>query len=207
MANQNPSRRELFEMLSRVALASQFPGFSKWIYAGENAEHHKMDETPSPTPAKYQPQFFAPDEYAIVERLADLIIPQDDSPGATEAGVAEFIDFMVANDPEMQQPFHDGLKWLDQFAHSSANSEFVLLETARQEALLSQLAYQKQNQPGQEEGQKFFKLIRRYTVMGYYTSRVGLKELDYPGLKLYASSPACPHVDDPEHKHLPPPRY
>lgn len=207
MANQNPNRRELLEMLSRVAAASQFPGFSKWTYAAEHAEHHKMDETAPSRQANYQPQFFNPAEYAIVERLVDLIIPQDDSPGAKEAGVAEFIDFMVANDPEMPKPFHDGLEWLDQLAHNSAGTGFVLLETTRQEALLSQLAYQKQHQPGQEKGQQFFKLMLRYTVMGYYTSRVGLKELDYPGLKLYARSPACPHVNDPEHKHLPPPRY
>ncbi len=207
MANQNPNRRELLETLSRVALASRYPGFSKWIYAAENVEHHKMDEPPPSRPAHYQPQFFAPSEYVMVERLVDLIIPQDESPGAKEAGVAEFIDFMVANDPEMAQAFHNGLRWLDQFAHSSAGTGFVLLETARQEALLSQLAYQKQHQPGQEAGQQFFKLIRRYTVMGYYTTRVGLKELDYPGLKLYASSPACPHVGDPEHKHLPPPSF
>jgi hypothetical protein len=31
--------------------------------------------------------------------------------------------------------------------------------------------------------------------------------LDYPGLKFYNASPACPHVDDREHKHLPPPKY
>jgi gluconate 2-dehydrogenase gamma chain len=49
--------------------------------------------------------------------------------------------------------------------------------------------------------------MRRYTVMGYYTSRIGLEELDFPGLKMYAQSPACPHKDDPEHRHLPAARY
>ena len=27
--------------------------------------------------------------------------------------------------------------------------------------------------------------------------------LDYPGLRIYAESPGCPHPDDPEHRHLP----
>ena len=35
--------------------------------------------------------------YRLVERLAEMIIPEDDTPGAKQAGVAEFIDFMVAN--------------------------------------------------------------------------------------------------------------
>ena len=38
--------------------------------------------------------------------------------------------------------------------------------------------------------------------MGFYTSRIGLEALDYPGLKLYSESPGCPHPGDPEHLHL-----
>ncbi len=48
--------------------------------------------------------------------------------------------------------------------------------------------------PEQRAGHEFFLLVRRYTVMGYYTSRVGLEELDFPGFKLYTESPACPHI-------------
>jgi gluconate 2-dehydrogenase gamma chain len=159
VANQNPSRRELLEMLSRVTVVSQFPGFSKWMYAGEDTIHHKMDEIAPTRPAHYEPQFFTPAQYALVERLVDLIIPPDgppdESPGAKEAGVAEFIDFMAANDPEMMQPFRNGLTWLDGFAHSSAGTVFIRLDTARQETLLSQLAYQKQHQPGQGQASNF----------------------------------------------------
>jgi hypothetical protein len=43
-------------------------------------------------------------------------------------------------------------------------------------------------------------------VKGYYTSRIGLEELDYPGLQtVWAEMPGCPHTGDPEHLHLPPP--
>jgi hypothetical protein len=42
-------------------------------------------------------------------------------------------------------------------------------------------------------------------MLGFYTSEIGLKELDFPGLiHSYAVSPSCPHQDDPEHRHLPP---
>jgi hypothetical protein len=59
----------------------------------------------------------------------------------------------------------------------------------------------------EREGPAFFKLLRSYTVMGYYTTRIGLESLDDPGLRLYSASPECPHKDDPAHLHLPPPRY
>jgi hypothetical protein len=38
--------------------------------------------------------------------------------------------------------------------------------------------------------------------MGFYTSEIGYKDLDNPALKFYATSPECPHKDDPQHLHL-----
>ena len=35
--------------------------------------------------------------------------------------------------------------------------------------------------------------------MGYYTTRVGMESLDFPGFKFYHASPGCPHHDNPEH--------
>jgi parvulin-like peptidyl-prolyl isomerase len=57
----------------------------------------------------------------------------------------------------------------------------------------------------QENGRAFFQLLRKYTVIGFYTSRMGMEQLGAPGLKFYTESPECPHGDDPEHKHLPVP--
>jgi hypothetical protein len=58
---------------------------------------------------------------------------------------------------------------------------------------LRHLAYKDHYRPGEDEGREFFKLIREYTIMGFYTSRIGLDQLDYPGLKFYSESPGCPH--------------
>ena len=48
----------------------------------------------------------------------------------------------------------------------------------------------------------FSRLMREFTVTGFYTSEIGFKELDNPALKFYAESPECPHKEDREHKHL-----
>jgi gluconate 2-dehydrogenase gamma chain len=207
MANQGHDRREALEMLAMAALASQFSGFSKWICAAQHAPDHAMSTVAQPRPAAYRPQFFTPDEYALVDQLTGIIIPKDESPGAREAGVSEFIDFMAAHDPNIQQPFRDGLRWLNEESRKTSGSGFAKLPSDQQNRLLGTVAYRKHYIPRQETGQKFFALMRRYTVMGYYTSRIGLEELDFPGLRLYTASPACPHNDDPEHRHLPPPRY
>ncbi len=188
MANQGPDRRAVLEMLTVAALASQFTGFSRWAFA-EDMHMHSMDAPATPKSATYKPQFFSSNEYAALDQLTEVIIPRDDTPGARDAGVSEFIDFMAAHDPEIQKPLRDGLRLLESrnFTHASPDhQEEVLREIARDPKTTA-----------------FFKLARRYTVMGYYTTRIGLEQLDYPGLKLYAKSPGCPHKDDPEHKHLP----
>jgi hypothetical protein len=206
MANQGHDRREVLQMLALAVTASQFPGFSKWICAAQHATDHASAGT-QVRPAAYSPQFFTPDEYAMVDQLTEIIIPNDKSPGAREAGVSEFVDFMAAYDATIQQPFRNGLRWLNDQSQKEKGSGFVRLTAQQQQSLLQTVAYRDHYLPGQEAGQEFFHLIRRYTVMGYYTSRIGLEELDFPGLRMYAHSPACPHEGDPEHRHLPAPRY
>jgi hypothetical protein len=63
-------------------------------------------------PRPIRRSFFSGEDFARIERLTELIIPSDETPGAREAGAAEFVDFMVAHDTEQQQPMRTGLAWL-----------------------------------------------------------------------------------------------
>jgi len=198
MANQSPDRRTVLEMLAQVAIVSQFPGFSRWAFAAEH-EH-----SAAPKSGDYQPQFFSSSEYRLLDQLSELIIPRDENPGAHDAGVVEFIDHMVAHDRDIQFQFRRGLALINALAVQTHSQDFMSLPTVTQEDILRTISTPNQSEL---EGPAFFKLLRSYTVMGYYTSRMGLEALDYPGLRLYSASPECPHKDDPEHRHLPPPRY
>jgi gluconate 2-dehydrogenase gamma chain len=205
MGGQSLERREVLRVISLAAAASQFSGFRRWTFACEHEPAGAGLVKAAPGP--YQPHFFSPEEYATLERLTDLIIPSDQTPGAREAGVSEFIDFMVSSDPEIQYRFRYGLSWIDTHAQWLHGKTFRDLTPAQQTEILEHLAYKNKYRPREEDGQVFFKLVREYTVMGFYTSRIGLEELDYPGLKVfYDEMPGCPHLDDPEHKHLPPPQ-
>jgi hypothetical protein len=197
MANQGADRRTVLEMLAKAAAASQFSGFSRWAF-GQQHEHQAV--SPPPRAASYRPSYFTAAEYRTIDVLTGLIIPADQSPGAREAGVAEFIDFLAAHgEGEIRQPMRDGLQRLDAAAKMAHAASFAVLPPDQQTEILKAAAN------GDTEGRVFFRLIRRYTVMGYYTSRIGMAELDYPGLRFYTESPACPHTSDPEHRHLPPP--
>ena len=198
MAGQGAGRRQMLRILGTAAAAAQVPGFSKWGFACVHIGNAALQIKP----AVYRPQFFTAAEYAVVERLTDIIIPSDGSPGAMEAGVAEFIDFIVAGDPEAQYGFRTGLTWLDAHAEQSAGKRFAALTPEQQTALLEPLGFKDKARPGQETGRRFFSMMREFTVTGFYTSEIGFKELDNPALKFYSESPECPHKDDPEHRHL-----
>ena len=201
MAGHNFERREVLRILSLAATASQYLGFERWAFACPQHPDSAVVKGPS---VPFQPRFFDPGEYRLVGILCDLIIPSDGTPGAREAGVSEFIDFMVYSDPEIQYRFRYGLGWVDAHSKYLFKEPFADLPAAQRVDILEHLAYSAKHREGEEDGRAFFELIREYTMMGFYTSRIGLEELDYPGLKMvYDHMPVgCPHHDDREHKAL-----
>ena len=209
MAGQSIERRDVLRVLTLAAAASQFPGFKTWAFAHDHSsdeQHtHAIQQKPASQNEAYKPQFFTPEEYHLVARLTELIIPTDDTPGAREAGVSEFIDFMVASDPQLQPQFRRGLTWMNAHAIKLHGRRFLDIGREQATEILSNLAYKDRHRLGEEDGQAFFRLIREYALMGFYTSRIGMQVLDVPGLKqYYTASPACPHVDNREHRDLKP---
>jgi gluconate 2-dehydrogenase gamma chain len=202
MAGQSVERREILRILAVAAGVAAFPGFSKWRFACGHARSLLQIR-----PALYEPLFFSTAEYALIERLTEIIIPSDETPGAREAGVSEFIDLMASRDTDLQSRLRTGLTWLNTRSKALRGKPFIQLAAEKQTALLEPLAYKAKFGASEKAGREFFNTIREYTVMGFYTSEIGLKELDFPGFKFYAESPACPHTDDPEHLHLPPPKW
>ena len=203
MAGQDLQRREILRIMATAAAASKFPGFAKWAFICS----HDPSAVERIRPESYQTLFFSPSEYATVERLTEIIIPSDTTPGAKEAGVAEFVDFIVAHDTEQRYPMRLGISWLNAHCEHLLGKTFMALPEAQQLSVLEPLAYKAKYREGEEDGRKFFASIKELTVMGFYTTEIGYKEIDNPALKFYAKSPACPHTGDPEHKHLPPPKW
>src|SRR6266853_1048757 len=203
MAGQDIQRREILRVMAMAAAAATFPGFTKWAFAGS----HPPTGALQIKPATYKLQFFSPEEYALVERLTELIIPSDGTPGAREAGVAEFVDFMLAHASGKQYTFRTGITWLNAHSERLLGHPFVELSEAQQISILEPLAYKAKYREGEEDGREFFGSAKELTAMGFYSSEIGYKEMDNPALKFYQKSPACPHPGDPEHKHLPPPKW
>jgi gluconate 2-dehydrogenase gamma chain len=144
------------------------------------------------------PSFFNKQQYATITELASLIIPTDETPGAREAKVNEYIDLMVRESPfEVQKIFLDGLAWLDKTSKERHKKSFVNLSNAQQVGLLTEVSQIKNPSPREAIQTKFFKAIKDMTIDGFYTSRVGIDELGYVGNTVLEEFPGCTH---PEHQ-------
>lgn len=126
--------------------------------------------------------FFTDHERQTVEVLCDIIIPADEvSAGATEAGVPEFIEFMMKDIPSMQVPTRGGLMWLDNQCKGRYGNAFVDCSSSEQLELVDEIAYPDQAKPEMGFGVRFFDRMRDLTATGFFTSELGVEDLGYEG--------------------------
>jgi hypothetical protein len=117
--------------------------------------------------------------------LSDLIIPRTDTPGASDAGVPEFIDRRLTATPDLAARYRHGVALLGpDFAHQTTDRQVAILTDAS-------------NAPDTEPG-RFFRLFKELTIDGYYSSHAGLvEELGWHGNTYLTEFKGCTH---PEHQ-------
>ena len=132
--------------------------------------------------ADFEPAFFTEHELNTVNVLVDLIIPTDDRSGsATDAGVPEFMDFMMMDRPNMQLPMRGGLAWLDIQCRRRFEAPFVECTDAQRKELLDVIAYPDMAPPEMSQGVAFFNSFRDLTASGFWSSKMGVEDLQYMG--------------------------
>ncbi|HLU89344.1 MAG TPA: gluconate 2-dehydrogenase subunit 3 family protein [Cyclobacteriaceae bacterium] len=126
--------------------------------------------------------FFSEEERKKIEVLVDFIVPADKRSGsANDAGVPDFIEFMMKDMPAYQVPMRGGLKWLDYQADERFGSDFLGCSERQQLQLIDEIAYPDRAPTDMEGGVKFFNMLRNLTVTGFFTSEMGLADLGYEG--------------------------
>jgi len=141
----------------------------------------------------YEPKNFTAHEWETVRQLVDLIIPRDARSGsATDAGVPEFMDFMLGDDPDLQTPIRGGLAWLDRSCDDRYGKTFVACADAERGAVLDAIAWPKQAKPEHSAGVAFFNSFRDFTASGFFSSRIGVQDLGYIGNTFVTEWQGCP---------------
>lgn len=118
---------------------------------------------------------------ATVTRLAELILPETDTPGATAARVNEFIDLILTEwySNEERERFLSGLANVDTFSQTSFGKNFLACKESQQVKMLTDLdhAMDREATPREAgEGDPFFRMLKQLTLTGYFTSEVGAKQ-------------------------------
>lgn len=126
--------------------------------------------------------FFTDNEREKIDVLVDIIMPKgEDSPSATEAGVPDFIDFMMIDTPSSQTTMRGGLMWLDHYSEENFEKLFLDLSENEKLAVIDQIAWPDKAEPEMNSGVRFFNMLRNLTSTGYFTSEAGFNYLGYVG--------------------------
>lgn len=196
-------RREILKLL---AGAAAWPLLHGDALAAISAVHAQLA-------SKYQGKALDPHQNAIVETIAEIIIPETHTPGAKSARVAEFIDVILADwaDDAERQRFLDGLAEVDRRSQELFAREFAALNAAQQSEIVrgfdEEFMVDVSDQTGRPKDPKdkdepmfkkssFFAMMKRLTLIGYYTSAVGARTLHYQIVP--SSHIQCAPIEPPE---------
>ncbi|MDQ2945774.1 MAG: gluconate 2-dehydrogenase subunit 3 family protein [Acidobacteriota bacterium] len=189
MSSYSTDRRSVLKIISAIGATCAYPFAGDELY-GQTEPAHVHEAAPAQSSAT----FFRQEDFATISRIADLIIPETDTPGAARSGVPEYIDMVVGRNTDQQLLVADGLRWLDAEATRNAEKKFMQLSEQQQLSILEPLCEAVDANNSRARNVQFFGLIKRLTADGYYTSRIGLiDELGYKGNMVRAGFPDCVH--------------
>ena len=174
------ARRELLTWIGATAGRSLFTWTNEeWRARRKRCARRRVQ---TPAPQRYTPKFFTAAEYATLVALSDLIIPKDARSGsASEAGAPEFIDFIVAEQPERQTAMRGGLVWLDTECRRRFDKAFLACADAERRQVLDDIAWPRRARPEMAHGVRFFTTLRDLVAAGFFSSKIGVADLGYLG--------------------------
>ena len=141
----------------------------------------------------YKPKFFNAHEWATINVLVDIIIPKDERSGsATEAGVPVFMDFLLDDQPNRQTAMRGGLAWIDLECQDRYDKRFLECTADERTAVLDDIAWPQKAKPEFAHGVAFFNSFRDLTASGFWSSKMGVEDLQYIGNVMVAEWKGCP---------------
>lgn len=184
------SRRSMLELVALTTLATACDR-DRLIARAVGGAPPQLNAASSPGP--YTPTVFTPHEWDTVQVLVDIIIPRDERSGsATDAGVPEFMDRMLALYPHDVLPLRGGLAWLEHECLDRFGQPFVQCSATQRAAVLDDIAWPNRAKPEFSQGVAFFNRFRDFTASGFFSSRMGVEDLQYLGNTVVAEWTGCP---------------
>ena len=183
------SRRDVLKLLLAAPAATFAWTEAEAAQAVASAQAARAATTAKP----FVPKFFTATEFKLVRTLADIIMPKDERSGsASDAGVPEFMDFMMIDQPTRQIAMRGGLAWLDSECQERFDKTFLDCAETERSAVLDDIAWPAKARPELSHGVAFFNSFRDLTASGFWTTRMGIDDLQYMGNRSVARWNGCP---------------
>jgi hypothetical protein len=92
----------------------------------------------------------------------------------------------------------EGLQWVGEESRRRFAKDFLSATPPQQVELAGSMSDARAGKTAANAGTRFFDFLKAEAIRGFYTSRRGLKELDYKGNSFYAESPGCTLTPHPQ---------
>jgi hypothetical protein len=191
IGGKDMTRRDAVQLLAALPLAA----FLTWPSAQQEKARRFVDNAlrAAAEGTPFAPRFFTATELRTVHVLADMIIPRDERSGnATDAGVPEFMDFMMIDRPNNQKWMRQGLAWIDSQSNTRFGKSFADAAQSQREAILNDIAWPARAPASMADGVTFFNRFRDLTSSGFWSSQIGVKDLKYEGNLFATDWNGCP---------------
>ncbi|HSY31365.1 MAG TPA: gluconate 2-dehydrogenase subunit 3 family protein [Verrucomicrobiae bacterium] len=191
------SRRDILKTLALSAVG----GSVLKVIPAQAAEyaHQAVQKAKAASSGKYTPKYFTPHQYETLTSLCETIIPKDEkSAGAIEAGAPEFIDLLTSENEKYRLRLGGGLYWLDGFCSDRYNATYLDCTPEQKKSVLDLIAFRKNAKADLtlSQGVVFFAFVRNLTCDAFYTSKIGIADLQYIGNTALPEFPGCPPLPE-----------
>ena len=155
---------------------------------------------------------FTAADVALLDEIAETMLPETSTPGAKAAKTGAFMALMVTDvyTDRFQQVFRDGLQVVDEKSRSETGRGFMQATPAQRLAILAPLDREQQQvmearlpapsrrapapPASNDEPPHFFRMMKELALLGYFTSEIGctkaLRYSEAPG----RFDPCAPHL-------------
>ena len=115
------------------------------------------------------PNGLTPAQRALVQGIADTIIPRTDTPSASDVGVVDWVNLIVAEyfADDVRAPFLAGLDAIDAQVRSARGKAFAELDLAAQQEVVAALDAPADRNTSEARA---YSRLKSLTVHGYFTS-------------------------------------
>ena len=132
-------------------------------------------------------KFFNEDELNTINKIANIVLPPNENGNINDAGVVELFEIIAkdfstpAHNEYGEKVLRRGLIVFDQICQERFGSKLLECSDTQIKSVFDDIAFNDNTDENLQEAIRLFAVYRGMIITGYFTSEVGIKDLEYKG--------------------------